>query len=213
MNIHAGQRVEYFGAPIDSASRVAVVVHGRSQSPEWMHEFLIDRLDHRVLERVAFVAPAAADNTWYPGGFMQDFEANEPHLTFALERVDQVVDELATADRDRSDLVLIGFSQGACLLAEYVARNPGRYGGVALLTGGLIGPPGTTWDGGSLDGTPIVMGTSDVDEWVPIARAETTRDVLAGRGANVSWTVYEGMDHIINDDEVRRVAELLETGH
>ena len=108
-----------------------------------------------------------------------------------------------------ADVVLIGFSQGACLLAEYVARHPARYGGVAVLTGGLIGPPGTTWDGPSLESTPILLATSDVDEWVPIGRVEETRTVLTERGADVRWRVYTGMEHVVNDDEVALVAEML----
>lgn len=206
MNAHLDQRVETYGEPLDSAATVAVVMHGRGQSPEWMQEFLIDRLD---ASGIAFLAPEAADNTWYPGGFMQDFEVNEPWLTWALERVDQLVDELVAAGRPRDRIALLGFSQGACLLAEYVSRHAGRYGGVAILTGGLIGPPGTSWDGPSLEGTPMVLATSDIDEWVPLARARESRDVFDARGAAVSWSVYEGMDHIINDDEVRLVGELL----
>jgi predicted esterase len=206
MNVHAAQRVEHFGAPLATASAVAIVVHGRAHSPEWMREFLIDRLDVRD---VAFIAPEAADNTWYPGGFMQEFDANEPKLTWALDRIDQLVGELVAAGRSRSEIFLIGFSQGACLLAEYVSRHPARYGGVGVLTGGLIGPPGTTWQGASLEGTPIVIATSDIDEWVPLARAEETRDVFEARGADVTWRAYEGMDHIINDDEIVLVSELL----
>jgi len=206
MNAHAEQRVEYFGAPLDTAATAAIVVHGRAQDPEWIREFLIDRLD---APGVAFVAPEAADNTWYPGGFMQEFDANEPHLSWALERIEQLVVELESTGRPRSEIFLLGFSQGACLLAEYVSRHPGRFGGVAVLTGGLIGPPGTTWAGASLGGTPIVVATSDVDEWVPVARVEETRDAFEARGAAVTWRVYPGMEHIINDDEIALVAELL----
>jgi predicted esterase len=206
MNVHTAQRVAYYGAPLATATTVAIVVHGREHSPEWMREFLIDRLDVRD---VAFIAPEAADNTWYPGGFMQEFDANEPNLAWALDRIDQLVGELVAAGRSRSEIVLIGFSQGACVLAEYVSRHPARYGGVGVLTGGLIGPPGTTWNGASLEGTPILIATSDSDEWVPLARAEETRDVFEARGAEVTWRAYEGTDHIINDDEIVLISELL----
>ncbi len=206
MNAHLDQRVEHYGVPLDAARVAAIVVHGRAQSPEWMREHLVDRL---ATSDVAFVAPEAAGNTWYPGGFMQDFEANEPWLTWALERIDQLVAQLESAGFPRSRVVLLGFSQGACLLAEYVSRHPARYGGVAILTGGLVGPPGTTWDGGSLDATPVLLATSDVDDWVPLARTEETRDVFTARGAEVTWRVYEGMEHVINDDEVVLVDALL----
>lgn len=206
MNAHRTQRLERYGAATDAARLSAIVMHGRAQSPEWMREFLIDRL---AAPGVEFLAPEAADNTWYPGGFMQEFEVNEPALTWALERVDELVAELVAQGRPREQIVLLGFSQGACLLAEYVSRHPARYGGVAILTGGLIGPPGTTWDGPSLDGTPMVLATSDIDEWVPLERAAASRAVFEARGAAVSWTVYEGMEHIINDDEIRLVDDLL----
>jgi len=209
MNAHFEQRVEHYGAPLASATAAAIVVHGRGQSPEWMRDHLVGRLD---APGVAFVAPEAADNTWYPGGFMQEFEANEPSLTWALERIDQLVAQLEPEGFALAQIFLLGFSQGACLLAEYLSRHPARYGGVAILTGGLIGPPGTTWEGGSLEGTPIVLATSDVDDWVPLARTEESRDVFAARGGDVTWRVYEGMEHIINDDEVRLVGDLLATG-
>lgn len=206
MNAHADQRIEYYGSPLETARTAAIVVHGRAQDPEWIREFLIDRLD---ATDVVYIAPEAADNTWYPGGFMQEFDVNQPHLGWALERIDQLVVQLEAAGRLRSQIFLLGFSQGACLLAEYISRHPGRYGGVAVLTGGLIGPPGTTWDGESLGGTPIVVATSDIDEWVPLARAEETRDVFEARGAAVTWRVYPGMEHIINDDEIALVSQLL----
>lgn len=206
MNAHLDERVERFGEPVEGARVVAIAMHGRGQSPDWIREFLIDRLD---APGVAFLAPEAAGNTWYPGGFMQDFDDNEPWLTWALERVDHLISDLVAGGRALDRIALLGFSQGACLLAEYVSRHPGRYGGVAILTGGLIGPPGTTWEGPSLEGTPMVLATSDIDEWVPLARARESRDVFEARGAVVSWTVYEGMDHIINDDEIRLVGELL----
>ncbi len=206
MNAHLEQRVEHYGSPLDVATAVAVVVHGRAQSPDWMREHLVDRLD---APGVAFVAPEAADNSWYPGGFLQDFDVNEPSLSWALERIDQLVGQLEAQGFGRERIALLGFSQGACLLAEYLSRHPARYGGVAVLTGGLIGPPGTTWDGGSLDGTPVLLGTSDIDDWVPLARTEESRDAFAARGAHVTMQVYEGMGHIINDDEIRLVTELL----
>jgi phospholipase/carboxylesterase len=206
MNVHAAQRVEHYGAPLATASTAALVIHGREQSPEWMRECLIDRLD---VADVAFIAPAAADDSWYPGGFMDEFDVNEPYTTWALERIDQLVGELVHAGHARSEIFLLGFSQGACLSAEYVSRHPTRYGGVGVLTGGLFGPPGTTWHGPSLEGTPIVIATSDIDEWIPLCRAEETRDVFESRGAEVTWRVYEGMDHIINDDQIALVSKLL----
>lgn len=208
MNAHLDSRVEQYGPALEDAAQVAIVVHGRSQAPEWMREFLIDRLGRTDL---CAIAPAATGNTWYPGGFMDDTAVNEPHLIWALERIDRLVTEVEDSGRNRSELHLIGFSQGACLVAEYVSRHPGRYGGVAILTGGLIGPPGTRWEGGSFEGTPALIASSDVDDWVPIERVEETRAVFESRGAEVTYRVYAGMGHIINDDEVRLIDEMLST--
>jgi len=47
---------------------------------------------------------------------------NEPSLTWALERIDQLVAQLEAEGFARDQIFLLGFSQGACLLAEYLSR-------------------------------------------------------------------------------------------
>ena len=99
--------------------------------------------------------------------------------------------------------MLLGFSQGACLSIEFVARNARRYGGVAGLSGGLIGPEGTPRDyAGSLDDTPIFLGCSDVDFHIPKERVHETAKVLSDMGAEVTERLYRGMGHTINQDEI-----------
>jgi predicted esterase len=112
---------------------------------------------------------------------------------------------------DRSRIVLGGFSQGACLTAEYVARHPARYGGVILFSGGLIGPPGTVWDdGGRFEGTPVFLGCSDRDSHVPESRVRETADLLTRMGAQVTMRIYPGMGHLVNDDEIAAAREVLD---
>jgi predicted esterase len=160
---------------------------------------------------LASAMPAlAVTNTWYPQSFLAPIEANEPSLSRAIDTVDSVVHELASSGLDRSRIVLLGFSQGACLTAEYALRHPARYGGLVLLTGGAIGPAGTSWDGpAELAGTPVFAGTSDTDPHVPLERVRDTVDVLARRGATVRLEVYPGMSHTVNDDELSQAAALI----
>jgi predicted esterase len=205
-NPHACQPVERWGEPVAHAERVAIVVHGRGQDPAWMHESLVSRLD---VPGTAYLAPRAAERTWYPAGFMAPRADNEPDCTWGLACLHALVGELVEAGRAYRELALLGFSQGACLTLEYLSRRGGDFGGVAALTGGLIGPPGTTWSGPSLAGVPVLLATSDIDEWVPLARVEETRRVLEHRGAQVTWRVYEGLGHEINDDEIAFVEKLL----
>lgn len=205
-NPHACQPAEYWGDPVARADRVALVVHGRNQDPAWMHEHLVSLLD---VPGTAYLAPTADDSSWYPAGFMAPAEQNEPRCTWGLERLDALIEELLGAGRDRGAICLIGFSQGGCLVLEYLSRHGGRFGGVAGLTAGLIGPPGTTWEGPSLSGVPVLLATSDVDEWVPLHRVQETQRALATRGADVTFRVYEGMSHVINEDEVALVEKLL----
>lgn len=200
------EKVEHRGEPLGSAAAAVVLLHGRGGTAESMFGLAsaMPGLD------VSWLAPAAPGNTWYPQSFLAPIEANEPELSQALDTVDGVVHELAAAGFDRSRTVLLGFSQGACLAAEYALRHPARYGGLVLLTGGAIGPDGTSWEGeAAFAGTPVFAGTGDADPHVPLQRVRDTVDVLTRRGARVSLEVYPGMPHIVNDDELVRAAAVV----
>jgi predicted esterase len=159
---------------------------------------------------VSWLAPAAPGNTWYPQSFLAPIEANEPALSRSLATIGELVSDLAAEGVDRSRVVLMGFSQGACLAAEYALRNPGRYGGLVLLTGGGIGPQGTTWEGpGEFAGTPVFAGTSDPDPHVPVERVRETVDVLLRRGAEARLEVYPGLPHTVNHAELSHAAALI----
>lgn len=182
------------------------MVHGRDRETDDILG-IADRLD---LPEVAYLAPAAFEGSWYPNRFMEPLATNQPRLDQALECVGTLVAELTAVGIDTRRIVLLGFSQGACVVSEYAVRNARRYGGIIAFTGGVIGPPGTRWDyPGRFDGTPILLGTSDVDEWVPMARVQETARVMRGMGAEVEEIVYPGMDHIVNDDEIARAHNLI----
>jgi predicted esterase len=206
-NVHKGQPVAARGKPLAESRGVVLMMHGRERDTD-------DILS--VAERIgdpnfAYLAPAAKDNSWYPYPFLEPIEKNEPYLSDALEVCDDLINELLGKGIVKRRIVLAGFSQGACLIAEYAVRHADRYGGILLFTGGLIGPPGTRWDyGGSFDGTPVFLGTSDVDEFVPEERVRESARVFESMGAEVTLRVYPGMDHVVNDDEIVVARKILE---
>ena len=206
-NPHLRQPVVYTGEPLADARAAAILVHGRERDTD----DILGLSARLALDGFAWIAPAAADHSWYPQRFMAPLEENQPGLDHALERIDTLVEELIARGFDTPRIALIGFSQGACLVTEYAIRHARRYGAVIGLTGGLIGPPGTRWEfGGDMQGTPVLLATSDVDEWVPVSRVQESAAVFRARGASVQVHVYPGMDHIVNDDEVAETRRLLE---
>ena len=199
-------RVVAAGAPLGEARAAAVLVHGRGGSAEDILGLAKD-FGQRV---VAYLAPQAPGHTWYPLSFLAPLAQNEPHLSNALAIVGATLDRLAQEHFPPDRVALIGFSQGGCLALEYVARNAQRYGAVAGLSAGLIGPPGTPRDyAGALDGTPVFLGCSDVDSHVPLVRVNESRDVLRRLGGEVTERIYPGMGHTVNADEIGQVSALL----
>ena len=208
MGGHDGQRIVTMGPPVGQGKGVVVMVHGRGAAPENILD-LVPRLDR---PEFSYVAPAAANNTWYPYSFMADTTDNEPWLSSALGMLQTLVEGILSNGIPRSRIMLLGFSQGACLTCEFAVRNAARYGGVIAYTGGLIGPPGTTWNyDSSFDGTPIFLGCSDVDAHVPKSRVDESAAVFTRMGAAVIERIYPGMGHIVNEDEISFTQTLLDT--
>lgn len=205
-NLHRIEDTIAAGAAREHAKAAIILIHGRGATPESM----LPLAEAFGRGDILYLAPRAAGNTWYPNSFLAPIETNEPWLSSALALMKALVDSLAK-DGFASDRVgIIGFSQGACLTSEFMARNAQRYGMAGVLTGGLIGPAGTPRAySGSLDGTPVFIGSSDVDPHVPLERVHETRDVLTKLGANVDARIYPGMPHTVNDDEIKAVRALL----
>ena len=205
-NPHAAQPVARAGPAPEHARATLVLLHGRGAAAEDMLS-LYAALD---LPELAALAPQAAGNTWYPHSFLAPIESNQPYLDSALARVESIVGDLLARRIAGDRIGLLGFSQGACLTCEFVARHPRRYGAVVALTGGLIGPPDTRRDyTGSLEGTPVFLGTSDPDPHVPIERVRETREVLTRMGASVELRSYPGMPHTINQEELEVARDML----
>jgi predicted esterase len=160
---------------------------------------------------VAFVAPEAAGHTWYPYSFLAPVEQNEPGISSGLRVLHGLVERFDAAGIPAGRLLLLGFSQGACLALEYAARHAQRFGGIAGLSGGLIGPPGAPRDyPGSFAGTPVFLGCSDEDPHIPKARVEETAGVLEGMGAVVTMRLYGDIGHEVSADELAFVREMLD---
>jgi predicted esterase len=187
------------GEPLGRAQAAMLMVHGRgAQAADILslaREFKQDGF--------AYVAPQAAGNTWYPNRFLVPFEQNEPWLSSALEFVGAALSQIIQAGIPHERVMLLGFSQGACVALEFAARSAQRYGGIIGLSGALIGPDDAPRDyAGSLDGTPVFLGCSDVDFHVRKERVDQTAEVMKRLGGTVTERLYPNMDHSVNQDEI-----------
>lgn len=207
MTTHETQPVHAMGTALDDAKAVMVMIHGRGGGPQ----SILSLANHIDTNGFAYLAPEAANWTWYPQRFLVPRAQNEPFLSSALEKVESVVSQIEDSGIPSEKIMLLGFSQGACLALEYAARNPRQYGGVVALSGGLIGADdeleGYT---GSLENTSVFLGCSDVDFHIPVNRVHDSTEILKNLGANVEERIYPGMGHTINQDEVDYVRGMME---
>jgi predicted esterase len=204
---HRGSEEVWRGPSLESAQSAVVLIHGRGDSARG----ILALADEFLAPRTVFLAPEATGNSWYPYSFLSKIELNEPWLSSSLHRVQAAV-ATVSAVMPKESIVLMGFSQGACLALEFAARNPTRYGGVVALSGGLIGPPGTTRSyPGSLEGTPVFLGCSDVDPHIPVGRVRESARVMDGLGGEIDERIYPGMGHTINQDEIAWAKGLLDS--
>ena len=203
---HRGQPVLTAGEPLERARAALVLLHGRGASAA----DILALAGELAPPGCASLAPQAAGHTWYPYSFLAPIERNEPHLSSALAAVRAILARVAGAGVPPERTALLGFSQGACLALEFTARHARRYGGVVAFSGGLIGQDGTPRDyPGTLDGTPVFIGGSDVDAHIPLARMEESARVLERLGGAVDLRIYRGMGHTVNADEVAAARAIL----
>ncbi|TMB45969.1 MAG: phospholipase [Chloroflexi bacterium] len=206
MSIAHGQRVLQAGESLASARAAMILLHGRGATAGDIMT-IASEVQHPGF---AYLAPQAANNAWYPHPFTAPIESNEPYLSSALDMLTGLLNRvLETVPAER--VVLLGFSQGACLTLEFAARNARRYGAIVGLSGGLIGPDGTPRDyPGQFDLTPVFLGCSDVDPHIPKERVLGSAEVFKRMGATVSVRLYPGMPHTVSEDELTVVRMLLE---
>lgn len=194
------------GTALDEADAAIVALHGRGATAR----SIVNAIDRLQQPGVAMLAPQAANNTWYPYPFMEPVEKNEPARQSGLQAIEEAIAAANDAGIPTEQVLVLGFSQGACLASEYVARNPRRYGGVVAFSGGLIGE---TIDpdeyAGDLDGTPYFAGCSDVDPHIPVERVHTTAEVFEQLNADVEKRIYRGMGHGVNEEEIEYAAGMV----
>lgn len=196
---HAQSPLVAAGAPLGEAIAAVVLVHGRGGSADDILGFA----GPLARAGVAFLAPQAAADSWYPQRFLAPLAANEPWLTSALGRLESVRTTLAEAGVADERIVWFGFSQGACLASEYVARNPRRWGGLVAAVGGRIGPPGTVFeDAGDLARMPIFLGCGDPDPHIPWGRVEESAEAFRRQNAEVTLRRYPGFPHSVHPEAV-----------
>ncbi len=194
------------GTSLDSARAAVVMLHGRGATAQ----DILSLAGELGQDDVAYLAPQAPGQTWYPRSFLAPLDENEPYLSRSLATVAAILDHINKQGFAADHVVLVGFSQGGCLALEFAARNARRYAGVAGLSAGLIGPPGVPRSyRGTLSGTPIFLGCSDIDPHIPLDRVQESRKVLGAMGAVVTERIYPGMGHTISQDEIARVGGLL----
>ena len=202
MGAHEDQPLLQQGPEFRDAGGLLILLHGRGSTAREIMT-LVPQLKH---EGLAFVAPQADGKSWFPYSFLVPVQQNEPGIPSAMTVIRSLVTEADLLGVPQSKVMVLGFDQGACLALEFAARNPARYGGIFALSGGLIGPPGTTWESErSLSGTPVFIGYSDVDPHIHRSRVEESGEVLTRLGAAVELKLYSGMGHTISGLELEHV--------
>jgi predicted esterase len=205
-NIHQGQPVIEYGAEIKDANLFVILLHGRGATADSM----VPIAEALSMDGVRFVIPQAGLNRWYPQTAFGPLEANEPDLSSALATINNLVETAHSNGFTDQQIAFGGFSQGACLASEYVARNARKYAGLFVFSGALIGPQGTPRNyPGNFDEMPVFIGGSDVDPWVSHDLLKDTTAVFEKMGAQVDFRTYSGMAHTINQDEIDRVRAML----
>jgi predicted esterase len=194
------------GVPAAQARTVGILVHGRDQDAQVM----LDVAGRLRLSDAGYVLPVAAGRTWYPGRYFDPIEVNEPHVGWALEAYERAIGVATAAGVPEQRIVLAGFSQGACLIAELVARRPRPWRGVAVLTGTLMGPAGQEVVPVPVDGLPMFFGSSRYDEWIDYERVHATARAFAEAGARTTVETYDDRVHHVGDEAVDGLRRLLQ---
>ena len=204
---HQNQTVSRAGKPLPEAKAAMILIHGRGASAPSILE-LAQHLPHT---NMAYLAPQASGHTWYPNSFLAPLESNQPGLNSGLQVIADLIAEVETAGIPAEKIIIGGFSQGACLASEFIARNARRYGGLLVFSGGVIGPLGMArqYDG-SLDGTPVFIGCSDTDFHIPVERVHESAELFTQLGAQVDKQIYPGMGHTIIQDEIDRARQIVQ---
>lgn len=208
INPHSLEPVSVFGSHAKNAKLAAILVHGRTQTPTDMFDMIVRRIN---LPEVAYFAPAAEGTSWYPMRFIEPLENNEPRLTHALTRLEELSQLLLAEGFAYNQQIIIGFSQGACLSCEFVWRRKRCYRALLAFTGGLIGDalPNPCSIENCFDGMPVLLSGCESDPWVPASRVRETAVIMRQAGCEVTQWIDPGGEHTIRDPEIALARELV----
>ncbi|MEQ9279864.1 MAG: dienelactone hydrolase family protein [Balneola sp.] len=204
---HQNHKTASGGVDLSDAKFAMIMIHGRGASAESIiglgNEF-------ETNDKITFMAPQASGFTWYPYSFLAPTEKNQPGLNSGLQAISDLIVQIEKEGISKENIFLLGFSQGACLATEFVARHPGKYAGVIGLSGGLIGDEvDPSVYSGDLEGTPVFLGCSDIDPHIPKERVDETEAAFEKLGGKVTKKIYPGMGHLVNEDEIQHIQQLL----
>jgi phospholipase/carboxylesterase len=203
---HDGQSIIYAGADIEHAESAMIVLHGRGATAESM----VGLVSEIYADKMIYVIPQATNFAWYPYRFIEEREVNEPGISSGLTLIQSIVNALVEKGIQHEKIFFLGFSQGACLAADFIARYPSKYGGLFVLSGGLIGDQINSHDySGDLLNTPVFLGCSDVDFHVPEQRVHESARIFEHLNADVTKKIYPNMGHTINRDEISFVRKVI----
>lgn len=198
MYLHSKQ-VLTTGISVEKAKKAIVMIHGRGGSAQ----DIVTLKEHLNLKEMAIFAPQASQRSWYPYSFMAPEVQNQPALDSALGVINDLVQDIEKAGVPAFSIYFLGFSQGACLTLEYLARNAKKYGGAVAFTGGLIGETLITERyKGNFEGTPILISTGNPDPHVPLTRVQESISILKKLNSNVHSEVFNGKQHSISFEEI-----------
>ena len=203
---HQNQKIYTSGKSLDEAKAAMILIHKRGGTAAEILD-LADLLHH---PEMAYLAPQAANHTWYPYSFLAPIPNNEPGISSGLQVISDLIEHIETAGIPRNKIIIAGFSQGACLSSEYIARNPDRYGGLLAFSGGVIGPLGMERnDAGDVQDMPVFIGCSDVDFHIPVERVYETAQIFSDLNAQVNVKIYPNMGHTIIKDEIDEAMKIV----
>lgn len=207
MQLHSNSHFVTTGATLSEAEKIIIAVHGRGASAQ----SILSLSSYFDTEKTCWLAPQAANNTWYPYSFLEDQQKNEPWLSSALSVLESLTEDVRSKGFEDRHIFLLGFSQGACLATEFVARNGRSYGGLIAFSGGVIGAePDISLYKKGLSNMPAFFGCSDKDVHIPESRIWQSEEILNNLGANANAVIYPGMGHTIIEDEIDKAREILE---
>jgi len=193
------------GKDLTVAQKVLIMIHGRGAFAEDM----LSLAGYFNVKDYALIAPQATGNSWYPYSFLASPKQNKPWLSSALHVLSEIVTDINNQGISSNNIYFLGFSQGACLMLEFITRNAKKWGGAIAFTGGLIGDKIYTENyKGDFEGTKIFIGSSNSDEHVPAERVYATTNILKNMHAAVTEKMYDNMGHTINNDEIETANKL-----